>query len=112
MRDNIEECENEGCEGPTCTKKGEHCRSCLCSNCSRAENICPGFVPDTPTKPKTLSDAFSAGCEVGFTQALEGAKNAAREQHCGGCENAIGEICGPNGFAVMAAFAKWKGAGE
>lgn len=54
-----------------------------------------------------LSDAFHAGCDLGFKEGLEGAKSEAHSQHCEGCEKAIDEICGPNVFAVMAGFDKW-----
>lgn len=54
-----------------------------------------------------LSDAFHAGCELGFKEGLEGAKKEAHSQRCEGCEGAINEICGPNVFAVMVGFEKW-----
>lgn len=54
-----------------------------------------------------LSDAFHAGCELGFKEALAGAKSEAHSQHCQGCEAAIDDICGPNCFAVMIGFENW-----
>jgi len=56
---------------------------------------------------KMLSDAFDAGCKLGFKGGLEGAKSEAHGRHCKGCEAAIDEICGPNVFAVMVGFDKY-----
>jgi len=55
-----------------------------------------------------LSDAFSAGCELGFNEALNGAKREVQSQHAEDhIVAAIDDICGPNGFAVMIGFEKW-----
>jgi len=55
-----------------------------------------------------LSDAFSAGCELGFKEALEGAKHEVKSQHADlHIVFAIEDICGPNVFAVMVGFEKW-----
>ena len=55
-----------------------------------------------------LSDAFTAGCELGFKEGLEGAKQEVKSQHADlHIVVAIDDICGPNIFAVMVGFEKW-----
>jgi len=55
-----------------------------------------------------LSQAFSGGCELGFTEGLDAARRAVVANKCEhNCEVQIDELCGPNVFAVMVGFEKW-----
>jgi len=57
---------------------------------------------------QTLSDAFQAGCELGFKEGLEGARREVKLNKCENqCHLLIDEICGLNVFAVMVGFEEW-----
>jgi len=57
---------------------------------------------------KMLSDAFEAGCELGFKGCKEGAIAEVKKNHCGHhCECLIEDMIGPNVFAVMVGFDKY-----